>query len=149
MKLTLKPISIKAAKAFVKEHHRHGARMGITGLFATSITDGSQTVGVAIAGLPVARMLRDDFTCEIVRCCVLEGHSNGCSMLYGALRRAARALGFTKVITYTRVTEDGASLRAAGFRIEAQSQTGSAAIWSRAARPRQPNDPVQKHRWES
>lgn len=36
-------------------------------------------------------------------------------MLYGAAVRAARAMGYRKIITYILDTEHGASLRAAGF----------------------------------
>ena len=36
-------------------------------------------------------------------------------MLYGACVRAARALGYRRVVTYTLKDETGASVRAAGF----------------------------------
>jgi len=41
-------------------------------------------------------------------------------MLYGAVCRAATALGYDEAITYTLASEDGASLRAAGFTAEAE-----------------------------
>ena len=37
-------------------------------------------------------------------------------MLYGAAWRAARAMGYRKIITYTLASEDGASLRASGWK---------------------------------
>ena len=43
------------------------------------------------------------------------GERNVCSMLYSAAARAARAMGYRKIITYTLDTEDGASIRAAGW----------------------------------
>jgi hypothetical protein len=36
-------------------------------------------------------------------------------MLYGASWRAAKAMGYRRMITYTQADESGASLRAAGF----------------------------------
>lgn len=44
-----------------------------------------------------------------------DGTYNACSMLYGACCRIAMAMGYTKVITYTLVSENGASLKASGF----------------------------------
>ena len=73
--------------------------------------------GVAIVGRPVARMLDDGATVEILRVCT-DGARNACSMLYGAARRTARSLGYTRIVTYTLPEEGGASLRAAGFRCE-------------------------------
>jgi hypothetical protein len=36
-------------------------------------------------------------------------------MLYGAIARAARALGYRRLITYTLASESGTSLRAVGW----------------------------------
>ena len=38
------------------------------------------------------------------------------SMLYGAIWRAAKAMGYKRCITYTQADETGASLRAVGWR---------------------------------
>ena len=38
-----------------------------------------------------------------------------CSFLYGAAARAAKALGYERIITYTLDTEPGTSLRASGW----------------------------------
>lgn len=61
MSLTLVPITLKAANAFVAEHHRHhkparGCR------FCVAVADADQIVGVAIVGRPVARRLDDGWT---------------------------------------------------------------------------------------
>mgnify|MGYP006888295455 CR=1 FL=1 len=107
----------------------------------------AEVVGVAIVGNPVARMLDDGFTAEVTRLCVLDGVPNGCSMLYGAAWRAARALGWRKLITYTLAEEGGASLRAAGWRCIGEAGGGS---WSRESRPRVDLHPTQgKLRWEA
>ncbi|WP_370948850.1 XF1762 family protein [Amycolatopsis sp. cg5] len=46
--------------------------------------------------------------------CTLVGSRNTNSMLYGAAWRAARALGYRRLITRSQAGESGASLRAAG-----------------------------------
>ncbi len=101
--------------------------------------------GVAIVGRPVARLSCDDYTCEVTRLCTL-GHQNTSSMLYGAAWRAARALGYRRLITYTLPEEGGVSLRASGFKLIGEAGGGT---WSRKARPRIDMHPTQsKLRWE-
>lgn len=56
----------------------------------------------------------DGVTCEVNRLCT-DGTYNACSMLYGACCRAAKAMGYKKIITYTLQSENGASLKASGF----------------------------------
>lgn len=107
------PITHKAAKAFVRRLHRHNRHTTGAILCAAVAVDGV-VVGVAIAGRPVARALDDGSTLEITRVCT-DGTRNACSMLYGACRRAGKALGYAPIITYTLPEEGGASLRAAGF----------------------------------
>lgn len=68
-----------------------------------------------MVGRPIGRYLDDGLTLEVNRCCT-DGTKNACSMLYGAAWRAAKALGYKHLITYTRQSESGASLRAAGWK---------------------------------
>jgi hypothetical protein len=82
---------------------------------------------VAIVGRPVARRMDDGETVEINRVCT-DGTRNACSLLLGAVRRAARALGYKRVITYTLPSEGGASLRAAGYRFDGEAG-GSSKMW--------------------
>lgn len=140
--LSVRPVSFNAAKAWIAQRHRH--QPAITGwLFGVEILAGGERVGVAAAGRP-ARMLQDGVTCEIVRVAT-NGAPNACSFAYGALRRAAAALGYVRVITYTRPDESGASVRAAGFVFAGVSEGGE---WSRAGRQRRPAvDPGPKLRW--
>lgn len=112
--LHLTPVSLAQANGFVAEHHRH--HKPVTGhkfSIGCAAADGT-LVGVAIVGRPVSRYLDDGQTLEVTRLCTT-GAKNACSMLYGAAARAARAIGYLKIITYTLDTEDGASLRAAGW----------------------------------
>jgi hypothetical protein len=76
-----------------------------------------------------------------------DGTANACSMLYGAAWRAARALGWRKLITYTLVSEPGTSLRAAGWRVVGVVRGRS---WDCASRPRVDRHPtLDKQRWEA
>ena len=50
-------------------------------------------------------------------------------MLYGSCRRAASAMGYAPIYTYTLPEEGGASLRAAGFRLEKTDAGGPARLW--------------------
>ena len=72
-------------------------------------------MGVAIVGRPVSRYLDDSWTLEVNRLCT-DGTRNACSMLYAAAWRTARAMGYHKLITYILESENGASLRAAGWK---------------------------------
>ncbi len=137
-------MTLREARAYVEANHRHH-RAPQGGLYAVAVGEGTTVVGVAIIGKPVARMLDDGFTAEVTRLCTL-GHPNACSMLYGAAWRAARALGWKRLVTYTRAEEGGASLRAAGWRVVGEAGGGS---WSRRERPRVDTHPLQaKLRWE-
>ena len=92
-------------------------------------------------------MLQDGWTAEVTRLCVIDGARNACSFLYASCWRAARALGYRRLITYTLPEEGGASLRAAGWKCLGEAGGGS---WNRAERPRVDTHPTQvKLRWEA
>ena len=118
MTLAIVPMTITAARRFVEEHHRH-TKAPLSAYFAIGLAQGDEIVGCAIVGHPVARMLQDGLTCEVTRLCTL-GTRNACSMLYGAAARAAKAMGYRKIVTYTLQSENGASLRASGWTIAAE-----------------------------
>lgn len=83
-------------------------------------------VGVVVVGRPVARHQQDGETVEITRLCT-DGTRNACSFLIGAAKRAARALGYRRMISYTLDSEPGASWRAAGM---VQAGTVAGQPWS-------------------
>jgi hypothetical protein len=144
--LNLQPITIQEAKVFVGRFHRHH-KPPVGGLFAIAVNDGTQVVGVVMVGRPVARMLQDGLTAEVTRLCVTEGHPNGCSMLYAAAWRAARELGYKRLITYILGSEPGTSLKAAGWKLLGARGGGS---WSRDSRKRVDTHPLeQKQLWEA
>ena len=138
------PMTLREADAFVDANHRHH-RAPQGGLFAIGLSDGDKVVGVVIVGKPVARMVADGWTCEVTRLAT-DGSKNACSMLYRAAWRAARAMGYQRLVTYTLPEEGGTSLRAAGFLLIGEAGGGK---WSRDSRPRVDLHPTQtKLRWE-
>lgn len=146
MRLTLQPLTIAEANAFVRAHHRHHGPV-LSGKFAIGLNNGAKVVGVSIVGRPVARLLDDGFTAEVTRLCVADGFKNACSMLYAASWRAARAMGYRKLITYILKSESGASLSGAGWKCvgEVRGKT-----WHTPSRPRVDKSPRQsKLRFEA
>jgi len=145
MSLELQPISFAEAAAFIRIHHRHhlppvGWKFGI------AVNNGDRVVGVVTVGRPVARHLDNGFTLEVTRCCT-DGTKHACSMLYGAAWRAAKAMGYRRIVTYTLKSESGSSLRAAGWTALYETPGRS---WSCLSRPRVDTHPLgQKTLWEA
>lgn len=138
-RLQLLPLTLAEANAFVAEKHRH--HKPVTGhKFSLGAARNEVLVGVVIVGRPVSRMLDDGETLEVTRLCT-DGTRNACSFLYGAAARAAFALGFKRIGTYTLPEEGGASLRAAGWKLIGERGGGS---WSRKSRPRVDAHPTQR-----
>ncbi|MFE9099887.1 XF1762 family protein [Actinomadura geliboluensis] len=127
------PIRFADACGFVAMWHRHHAPP-VGCKFCIGVADDDAVLrGVVIVGRPVARFLADGQTLEVTRTAT-DGTANANSMLYGAAWRAAKALGYCRLITYTQQGETGASLRAAGWRVVAERPAHSG--WDRPSRPR-------------
>lgn len=144
--MRLVPVTHAQANQFVEAIHRHNGSLPGS-ILRVGIVDGEGLLrGVAIAGLPKARMSARPGTLEVNRVCT-DGIRNGCSMLYGAIRRAAKALGYQRLITYTVEAEDGASLKASGWTWAAET---TPKLWSTHTKnPGYDNhDTGVKHRWE-
>jgi len=143
MTLAIAPCSVKEAMMLVRMWHRHLPDLQ-GGLFAAKVvTETGECVGVAVAGNP-SRVWQGDARIVISRVATV-GHENACSALYGALCRAAKALGYREAWTYTLPEEPGTSLRAAGFMDMGLTAGGE---WSRPSRRRAPavrSEP--KRRW--
>jgi len=143
-RLEIVPVRLREANALVTQWHRHHKKAAGC-LFCVGVKAGESVVGVAIVGRPVSRHLDDGWTAEVVRVAT-DGTDNACSALYGAAWRAARAMGYARIITYTLPEEGGGSLRGAGWRILAERAGGGK--WSRSNRPRLDEHPQQtKIRW--
>lgn len=146
--LHLVPVSFADACAFVTEHHRHREPpVGMKFCFGVA-TDDRVLRGVAIVGRPIARHLDDGYTLDVIRTAT-DGTPNANSCLYGAAWRAAKALGYSRLVTYTQAGESGASLRAAGWRVVAQRKARSG--WDMPSRPREDRGTggVQRFLWEA
>lgn len=111
--LEIRPCELQTARTFVGLHHRHN-RPPIRCKFSIACYDDGRLCGVAMVGRPVSRVLDDGVTVEITRNCT-DGTKNACSMLYGACCRAAKAMGYRRIITYTLKSEPGTALKASGW----------------------------------
>lgn len=148
--LELRPITRNEARPFVAQHHRHhGWPTGFLWLHAVHDDDGVLR-GVAVIGRPVARALDDGLACEVTRMCT-DGVRNGCSIMYRASEKAARAKGYRRGLTYLLASEwdrfgpdgrriGGASVRAAGWRFLWRVDGRS---WNCASRPRIDGHPTE------
>ena len=114
MSLEIRPVTLRAANAYVAQHHRHNIPTN-GHKWSLACYDGDRLCGVAIAGQPVARRLDDGMTIEVRRVCT-DGTHNACSALYGACARVAKEMGYARILTYTLVTEPGTSLKASGWK---------------------------------
>ena len=148
------PITLREASEFIARHHRHnkpprGWKFGV-GLRVANVL-----VGVATAGRPVSREIqtREPLTLEVNRTCT-DGTRNANSMLYGAVWRAAKAMGYTRAITYIQGNETGASLKAAGWvKVKDLPARGSWAESTQHDKLRAMRDPVgnghvERQLWE-
>ena len=122
MKIYPVPLNLREANDFVDQYHRHNKRTQ-GGKFAIGATVGDGLLGVAIVGWPLSATYMDGFTAEVRRVCVLPDSPLGInSFLYACCWRAWKAMGGTRLITYTLTTESGASLRGAGWQILHESK---------------------------
>jgi hypothetical protein len=135
--LSVCTVSLAEANAYVRLHHRHHKPV-VGHKFSIGAVLSDELVGVVIVGRPVSRMRDDGRTLEVTRLCT-DGARNACSFLYGAAARACFALGYSKIGTYILATEDGASLRASGWRLIGSTPGRS---WSVPSRPRTDKHPL-------
>lgn len=166
MTIDIRPITLRAAGAFVAEHHRHNKP--VRGhKFSIACWREDELVGVINAGRPVARWFDNGLTLEVNRCATKDGRSrlpptqdsppNGhvdgaASALYAAVWRAAKAMGYRRCITYTQGDEDGRSLRAAGWRrvkeLDARGSWAESSVKLRDIRDPVGNGGVPRTLWE-
>ena len=143
--LSIVPLTLDEANTLVANWHRHHTPVQQCKFCIGVVNEMSVVCGAAIVGRPVARCLDDAFSLEVNRC-VTDGTANACSALYGATARAAKALGYYRVFTYTREDEDGASLRGAGWLLD--DPEIRARSWNMPGRPRSDKtEIVRRKRW--
>jgi hypothetical protein len=138
------PCSVTRAREVVESLHRHHGP-STSGLYAAAVATEDGTVrGVALIGRPVARLLDDGWTLEVTRVAT-DGTPNACSALYGIARRLAAALGYARLVTYTRADEPGSSPRAAGLADDGPIRARS---WNMPGRARtDKTEIVPRRRW--
>lgn len=148
MSLRVVPVRWQDACGFIDMWHRHH-RPPRGMKFCFGVADELDVLrGVAIVGRPVARWLDDGLTLEVTRTST-DGTGNANSMLYGAAWRAAKAIGYRRLVTYTQEGESGASLRAAGWVVVAQLAPRRG--WDTPSRPRElnGNEGIGRTLWEA
>jgi hypothetical protein len=132
----LVPVGLREANLVVERLHRRLGRVqGHKFAIGLRRVSDQELDGVAIAARPVARHLDDGLTAEMRRVAVDPAVVNGCTKLLGAIARSASAMGYRRLVTYTSVDEDGASLYAAGWDPIGRSAGGH---WGSSKRPREP-----------
>jgi len=104
----------------VEKHHRHHDRPKAAWKFGVELWNGLVRVGVAVVEKPKSRLLEqsDGTVLEVTRLATFGRkalRANAASKLYAYCADQARALGATRLITYTLESENGASLKASGF----------------------------------
>ncbi len=145
--LRLCPINLDVANEFVRKYHRH--HKPVQGSkFSIGIKDDTYSLrGAAVVGRPVARGVDAETTAEVTRL-VTDGVKNGCSILYSACARSCAAMGYIKIQSYILWSEDGTSLRAAGWKFDGMTQGGD---WNHSAAyagKRRTDQPMtRKQRW--
>jgi hypothetical protein len=140
-------VAFETACGMVAMWHRHNAPP-VGHKYSVGLADEAGVLrGVAIVGRPVARSFDDGSTLEVTRLAT-DGTPNAGSMLYAACWRAAAALGYRRLVTYTQADESGASLRAAGYRVIASRPPRPG--WSCPSRPREDRgvDGIARTLWE-
>lgn len=146
--LRIAPVQQSVAKAFIADHHRHnpppaGWRFGF------AVFNGSDMIGVCWIGRPVARGFDPLTVLEVNRLCIRDDIPaelvwNACSMAYTHAAREGKRRGFQHIITYTRASGSGHTLKAAGWEMEAVT-TGRS--WNTPSRTRKAHHVEDKRRW--
>lgn len=145
-------ITREQANAVVSQWHSHHKPIKIDILRCGAFIDG-EIVGVAIGALLVAPALaRGLTTIEVVRVACRGGDKNVASRLIASVWNSAKALGFTRGISYTRADELGTSYKAAGWvataRVKAKAwTTGNHNVWLPGLH-KPATEVVDRIRWE-
>lgn len=111
----IKPIGFREACKFVADHHRYLASPRGC-LFCVGVHSYLGLVAVAIVGRPISPTQQDGETCEITRLAAIDNWRNASSCAIAASWRVAKALGYTRIISYVDARLNGESFKAAGMK---------------------------------
>lgn len=132
-RLEIVPVSLAEANTFIERHHRHAGRRVFFKATIGAACQRSRLHGVSIIARPISRHRDDGRTAEVARLCT-DGTPNCASKLLAASWRVARALGYSRMGTYTLEREPGTSLEAAGWVLRYMTKAGTS-NWQRHTRP--------------
>lgn len=146
-KFEVVPLTLKEANGFVHMWHRHldpvqGHKFSIGAALEGVL------VGVAIVGRTIGPWKYSPRTLEVTRVAT-DGTKNANSFLYAAAWRAAKNLGWLRLVTYNEEGESGASLLGAGWRVVAERPARKG--WNCPSRPREDkgHDGIPRTLWEA
>jgi hypothetical protein len=108
------PIGLDNANAFVKQHHSYMANVHRC-KFCLALTIAGDVAAVLIANVPSSTHYDDGRTLELLRVCIGAPWPHLASKLIGRACRAAKALGYNRVITWCDDAKEGTSYHAANF----------------------------------
>lgn len=114
MTLRVVPIYSSEALAFCDAHHSHLDPPDRI-FYASAVHDETGLRCVALLARPKSRELQAQGYAEVVRVASDGTAEHAASMALGALMRAARALGWTKLVSYALLGEAGTIYRATGW----------------------------------
>ncbi len=139
-------MELRDLNALVASLHRH--HKPVQGhRFSVGVEHEGRIVGGASVGRPVGRMTDQRKVLEVTRL-VTDGTKNACSALYAAAARVGKELGYERIQTFILSSEDGTSLKAAGWKFELHSDGGN---WKRGGElqssRRQDQPQGWKQRW--
>lgn len=145
MTLQVVQVTLDEANAMVARLHRHSEPV-VQHKFSIGALGDGKIQGVAIVEIPKGRGNMDGWSLEITRTRT-NGYPNACSFLYGACWRLIKGFGYLRGITYTKDSELGASVRAAGWVAEGWTKGRE---WHCRSRPRDPAkyELSDRIRWE-
>lgn len=114
--LELAPITLRAAREFCTIHHSY-AKAPVGALFAVATKHAEIIRAVAIVGRPISSVLDNGSTAEVIRLISDGATFNASSFTLRNATKAAFALGYCRVVSYTDKTLQAAAFKAAGFNI--------------------------------
>jgi len=124
-KLRIVPLTITAARVAVERWHSHH-RAPLSGICCVGVESEGDLACVAVLGRPVSRMLdADDATAEVTRVASSGEVPHAASAALGAISRAALALGYRRLVSYTILGEAGTIYRACNWHPTAISGGGN------------------------
>lgn len=132
--LQMVPTTKDDARAFIERHHSHHSAPIQAIMWAAVELDG-EVVCVGCLERPKARHTAYDArTGEVTRIASDGSAKNAASKCIASISRAALALGYTRLVSFTVLGEAGTSYKAAGWWVTGITQSRKG--WSSSGRPR-------------